>query len=677
MKETQLRLKTLLFGVTCLGMSTAWAADSVLLQPIIVKGNSRVTGNQILPELGTAVYHLSGPRLQIPGPNLGLNTLLLRAPGVAQDGLSQAHLRGEHGDVQLRINGVFLPDGVVGVGQELDPSMIKSFDLITGALPAEFGLHTAGVVSIETFDGTSKPGGHFRVEGGSFETLGSAMDYGWKNDKIQVYLQGSYRQNAMGIENPIPEPSALHNQTKQWRGFSYFGYSLDDSQHISLMAGGSYLSFQIPNNPQVAPTLNQNQNERSHYQVLSYRKQLQDMDIQISGLNRFRDITFLPDPEGELRLNNVSASNQRQIMSQGIQTDIRYTKYQDHLIKGGFLVRSDQARTRGATTLYAVNGNGDPTGNPYTIDNRNDKNGSVMSLYLQDSWSLTPQFTLTYGARFDQSDGYTSENQLSPRISAAYQLTQQTRLYAGYARYFTPVSLEMIRSDLLEQYQNTTNQPEINQNDPVRPERADYFALGMSHAVNESLQLGLNSYYKRADNQADEGHFFGNSLIRSPYTYAEGRTYGIEGSLSYSLGGFNAYGNLAYSKAVGRHINSAQFMHEEDEVEESKTHDFRLDHDQRWTGSAGISYSWTKDRIYADCLYGSGLPGGHGNALSLPAYFTVNVGAAHQEGNITTKLDLVNLFDAVYLLRDGTGIGVGQAQYGLRRGAFISVSYGF
>jgi outer membrane receptor protein involved in Fe transport len=41
------------------------------------------------------------------------------------------------------------------------------------------------------------------------------------------------------------------------------------------------------------------------------------------------------------------------------------------------------------------------------------------------------------------------------------------------------------------------------------------------------------------------------------------------------------------------------------------------------------------------------------------------------------RLDVVNLADKSYELRDGTGVGVNAAQYGERRGFFGSVGYTF
>jgi outer membrane receptor protein involved in Fe transport len=46
-------------------------------------------------------------------------------------------------------------------------------------------------------------------------------------------------------------------------------------------------------------------------------------------------------------------------------------------------------------------------------------------------------------------------------------------------------------------------------------------------------------------------------------------------------------------------------------------------------------------------------------------------------GKLDTRLAVVNLFDRIYQLRDGSGIGVGAPQYGLRRSLYVSVSKPF
>ena len=88
------------------------------------------------------------------------------------------HVRNDHANVQFRINGVMLPDGVTGFGSILDPSLIGSMSLITGALPAEFGMRTVGLVDITTRNDIFNNSGSISLYGGSRGTFQPSFEYG-------------------------------------------------------------------------------------------------------------------------------------------------------------------------------------------------------------------------------------------------------------------------------------------------------------------------------------------------------------------------------------------------------------------------------------------------------------------------------------------------------------------
>jgi outer membrane receptor protein involved in Fe transport len=82
-------------------------------------------------------------------------------------------------------------------------------------------------------------------------------------------------------------------------------------------------------------------------------------------------------------------------------------------------------------------------------------------------------------------------------------------------------------------------------------------------------------------------------------------------------------------------------------------------------------------------IYGSGLRDGDANISTVPQYTQVNVGFAREfllpndPKPMTVRFDVINLFDTVYFIRDGSGIGVFAPQYGPRRGYFAGVSKKF
>ena len=81
-------------------------------------------------------------------------------------------------------------------------------------------------------------------------------------------------------------------------------------------------------------------------------------------------------------------------------------------------------------------------------------------------------------------------------------------------------------------------------------------------------------------------------------------------------------------------------------------------------------------------IYGSGLRSGFANTDTVPGYSQVNLGLSHDFilpdwKPFTVRFDVVNLFDEIYLIRSGTGIGVFAPQYGPRRGFFVGFSQKF
>ena len=126
------------------------------------------------------------------GENAPLNQVLLQMPGVAQDSFGQIHVRGEHANVQFRINGVQLPEGLSVFGQALETRFARSISLLTGALPAQYGFQTAGVLDIQTKTGLTNPGFGSHMYGGSFNWLQPSFEYGGHEGPVDWFLTGDY-----------------------------------------------------------------------------------------------------------------------------------------------------------------------------------------------------------------------------------------------------------------------------------------------------------------------------------------------------------------------------------------------------------------------------------------------------------------------------------------------------
>jgi outer membrane receptor protein involved in Fe transport len=646
---------------------------------------------------------------------------------MAQDSAANGdlHLRGEHANIQYRINDVLLPEGISGFGQELDTRFVDSLRLITGSLPAQYGFRTAGVVDLQTKSGAFEPGGEGSVYGGSYDTINPSLEYGGSKGNLNYFIDGSYDHNGIGIENPTSSSTPLHDTTDQYKAFTYASYVVDDTSRISVMGSASYSSFQIPNTPGLAAgtaggganwnsflsttnfnsaDLNENQNEQNCYGVVAYQKSAGDLNLQVAAYGRSSSVHFTPDPVGDLFFNGVASDVDRSIYSGGLQADASYALGDKHTLRGGIMLLEEVASTHATTTVFPVDSLdpsvANPNGLPEILPDNVVAHAMFVGLYLQDEWKILPKVTLNYGARFDlYYASFDKENQPSPRVNLIYQPTDATTLHAGYARYFTPPPLENVPSETVNLFRLTSNEsaPGVA-DDAVKAERANDFDAGISQKLAPGLQVGMDGYYKNAVNQLDDG-LFGQTLILSAFNYAEGRIYGVEFTGTYAKAGFSTYANVAYSVAQGQDWNSAQFLFNPGDLAYVRNHWIYLDHDQRVTGSFGASYLFHETqacsaRVYVDALYGSGLRQDGGgfepdnpaapipNGATVPAYYLVSLGAEQdwkvaRRQILKARLDVVNVTDNIYQLRSGSGVGVNAAQYGMRLGFFGTLSYAF
>src|SRR5207302_4713441 len=193
-----------------------------------------ISREQIVPSLGATRYTVGPDRLdsQAEGENAQFNQTLLRFPGVAQDSFGQLHVRGEHANLQYRIDDVLLPESIPGFGQVLETRFADNISLITGALPAQFGFRNTGVIDIHTKSGAVFQQGEASVYGGSLDTIMPSLEFGGVAGQADYYVTGSYLHDGIGIENPTRTANPIHDDTDQYRMLGYSSYIADDTSRI-------------------------------------------------------------------------------------------------------------------------------------------------------------------------------------------------------------------------------------------------------------------------------------------------------------------------------------------------------------------------------------------------------------------------------------------------------------
>jgi outer membrane receptor protein involved in Fe transport len=663
--------------------------------------------SRIDTQTGASTYTFNSSDIQSApgGDNVQLNQVMLQVPDAAQDSFGQLHIRGDHNGLQFRLNGVILPDGISVFGQTLPPRMISRMTLITGSLPAEYGLRSAGIIDLTTKGGALQPGGSASVYGGSHGSIEPSLNYGGSSGSTTYFMTGDFIRNDLGIESPDGRPTPLHDTTRQYHGFGYFEQILDESNRVSVVAGTSNDRFQIPNQEGLQPglgltvngqtafpseLLDENQREITHFGALSLQHSQGELSVQTSLIARYSSLNFSPDPLGDLLYNGISQQAYKRDVAYGVQSDGAYRLSDAHTIRAGLYGQRDRLTSNTTSAVLPTDNTGAQTADvPVLVVDNSENTQTIESAYLQDEWRLAPAVTVNYGVRFDHFSAFTNGSQVSPRVNGVWQAAENTTVHAGYSRFFSPPPFELVGSTTISKFLNTTAAPAVTVDDPVKAERSNYYDLGLQQKLSTALTVGVDSYYKQAIHLIDEGQF-GAPIILTPFNYRYGQVYGVEFTGNYTIRHFQAYGNLAFQRAIGKDFESSQFNFNPSSLAYVTDHYIHLDHEQEMTISGGAAYEWQGSRLSGDILVGSGLraalnlPDGSAipNGAHLPYYRQVNLGASHEFDaaglkGFSARLDVINAFDQKYQIRNGTGIGVGAPQYGPRRGYFVGVSQAF
>jgi outer membrane receptor protein involved in Fe transport len=455
--------------------------------------------------------------------------------------------------------------------------------------------------------------------------------------------------------------------------------------------------------------LNETQREVTQFGALSWQHSAGALNVQSSFTARYSSLTFVPDFPGDLLFDGISQDAYKQNVAYAVQSDAGYTLGDAHTLRGGVFLQTDHSISDTASRVLPAENCGAP-GEPQctpppavapaafgTIPITLIDNGTatewIYSAYLQDEWKPLPDFTVNYGLRFDKFTAYTADKQVSPRLNVVWQALELTTFHAGYSRYMSPPPFELVGGKDITLFAPTSSPPLSPNAAAPQAEHANYYDAGVQQKVTHRFTIGLDTYYKQSTNLIDEGQF-GAPIILTPFNYRYGKQYGAELTANYATASFKAYLNLAVQSAKGKEIDSAQFNFSETDLDYIAQNWIHLDHEQQRTASGGVSYGYEGTRVSADFLMGSGLradlqlpPGqtnGYGgddipNGEHLPYYTQMNAGISHvfdvtHLGTLTARFDVINVFDKIYEIRNGTGVGVGAPQFGARRGFFFGLS---
>ena len=669
-----------------------------------------------LPPINTKAssetYSLSRKEIDIlpRGNNNDLHDVLLTIPGAAYGSLKQVHIRQDHANLQLRIDGVPIPETVSSTFSDvISPRAWERADIVLGGMEANVGNKTTALIDITTKSGT-KPGfGSVQMFGGSNKTINPSFEYGGTiGEKFRYYFLNSHTATNRGIEPPTAGHSIFHGQSERNQTMFRGDYQLDNNNNFTFLFLNSIAKYQIPTSPglEANPTIlgllpggftpvpservDENQKENNQYGHLVWRRDINTRNFfSLAGYFRHTRATFRTDPLNvlayvpEVEEPFSAGSQDRTGYSGGVRLDYTYVHSKEHLIKAGFQVDRTQAINKTRLFTFLDDGIGNPTGGVITPGGDNRLIGWRQEFWIQDQWTPNEHWTVNIGLRADTVQYLRDEGQISPRVGVTYRYNPAHAFHAYYGRLFTPPNLERLALASLNLDGTKANPEDTTDNQP-RAERAHYFQIGSVHALTDWATLQLTGYYKLANFMSD-AHQLGTTPLLNYIAFERGWTRGADAALKvWFMENLSGRANIAWGQCKGYGLQSGHnLVHFEEIADINSRSGVHCDHQQTLTASGILSYRLLeRTNLTGQVLFASGLraaaEGAKTNSTHSPTYTIYNFSISHviplpwQGQKFVLGFDIVNALDQKYFINSGEGsIGLGVSHAGMPRSFFF------
>jgi len=587
------------------------------------------TGNSALlePDRTSSDTDLNQTVLERPlgaAPSKAIETIVASTPGFVTDDNGRLHPRGSESQVQYVIDGVPITDNLSAIfSTSLDARTLRTVEVLTGGIPAEFGDKLAGVININTRSGLEEPTqGSISLSGGSFSTGEVATDFSTHTKKFGFLANLSATTTQRYLDPPTIDN--FHNFGRTGKGFFRLDYQFDTNNSLRglITFGGS--NFQVPNRfGQEVAGQDQRQRLRDNSQNITYQHIFSTSAIaQISGFHRQSKAILTSNPFS----TPVVAFQDRKLENYGVIGSVGITKGSHNIKFGGQVTITpvNEHFTFYPTVAFPdlINEDGNALPNPINsfnattpFDFSDERTGRTLSAFIQDRFSLFKNFTLDAGVRYDNYRLLIKDQALSPRLGIAYYIPRtQTTLRASYNRLFQPPpaenlllasSREAAAISPIEVLRGVSNVL------PILTDKEHAFELGAQQLLTDRFRLNLTVYQKRIKNFSDKDQFFETGVI-FPIAIESGRVTGEELRLETTeIHGFRGFASYANARAYGvTPINGGLFLGEDPSDLFAPGLKFANDHDQRNSLQFQVSYNHHRSGLYAifNGRYDSGVP---------------------------------------------------------------------
>jgi hypothetical protein len=605
--------------------------------------------------------------------------------GAVRAPTGEVHIRGQHAEYSYYVDGVPVPSGISGSLNELfDPAIVNTINFQTGGWDAEFGNKNSAIINVTTRIPTG--GFHMSVSGfgGSFGTSGQSVSASTNSGKWGFFGSFSRQQTDMRLEPVMFDTTTFkafnfHNHGDDTYGFAKIQYNASSNDVLNFEGSWSRTKFQVPFDSSGGASADDNQTDINAFLNVGWRHQFGERSSNASDKDkggelfaglfyRYGSLQFIPgakdDPQFVFFPDTTAYNLQekRNFSTTGAKIDYSYRTSEKFEFKTGVLAQF----TTGQEDFVTSN----PSGGFGPASNSG-LSGSDIGGYAQTSYAPSEHFELRTGVRYDAHTApfAGTVSQVSPRVRLNFFINPANTLYLFYGRLFIPTNVEDLRAITSVAQSGVVASPTL-------PERDNFYEAGFIHRFPVGVVAKLSAYHKESSPGIDDNTVPGSAIVTS-VNIEQVRITGVEAVIEVRPEGpLTGYVNAALNHAYGYGKITGGFF-----PDAPPSGYFDLDHDQRLTLTANMTYAAGAFFLGATETYGSGLTNGadpascncQGTGLFdfnsgvhvKPNYVTaLSAGYTMLFGSTTVRPELFidNLFDQKYLLKGAffSGASVGR-----------------
>ncbi|HKP87804.1 MAG TPA: TonB-dependent receptor [Blastocatellia bacterium] len=537
-----------------------------------------------------------------------LQRLIATTPGWMMEDNGLLHVRGVDDGIVYVVDGIpniSRLDAVSSGGFETE--MVRSFNIITGNIPAEFGGRSGAVVSIQPRSGIDTPlTASLSAGAGSFNAAQIIFSAGGKvKSALGFFASGTASRTARFLDPPDPRNFNNRGGAGKLNARADWHPSVGDLLLFNLSVNAT--DFRVPNRlEQELAGQRQRQQLRDDSQSVSWQRVWSSATVSnFAYFRRFYQSRLFGSPFD----TPLSAAQDRKHAHQGIIVSVTHL-YRGHSFKIGveasrvtprefltFAITDKEAAEKANISEAALSFDAE---HPFVFRDREVRGQA--SWYAQDVFSPVKNLTINAGARYDHSSLLVSDQQISPRLGAVYYIPQtKTAVRGSFNRLYMPPQVENLLLADSEQARRLSpfRTDEGGGGASIRPEKVSAFEAGFSQDVRGLLKLDAAYWWRRFRNFDDPNVFF-NTTIIFPNSVAKGFARGVDVRLDVpERMGWSAYLSFANARILQTGpINGGLFLTEEF-IEIGPGTRFIPDHDQRNVVAFGIYYYHQRSGVWA------------------------------------------------------------------------------